>query len=197
MHRAPTARLFAAVDPPRDVRERLVEWARVAAREMSRRSPTPPRVMDSELLHVTLCFFGNRPVGEVETIATRLGRCGGPSGVLSFGAPLWLPSRRPRTLAIELHDEHGRLASIRKSVVDELGEFCEPQSSAAAHRPAIHHHFRPHMTVARMRPDAAPRERTLAPTPALSFMPTELILYRSWLSPEGASYEALASCPLW
>jgi hypothetical protein len=36
-------------------------------------------------------------------------------------------------------------------------------------------------------------ERALPPTPAFSFVPGELILYHSWLSPDGASYEPLAS----
>ncbi|MGA7703861.1 MAG: hypothetical protein WB998_03085, partial [Solirubrobacteraceae bacterium] len=70
-------------------------------------------------------------------------------------------------------------------------------------RAAKHRRFRPHVTVARLRSSADRRskgsrgaERTLAPTPALSFVPGELILYRSWLSPEGASYEQLASHPI-
>jgi hypothetical protein len=37
------------------------------------------------------------------------------------------------------------------------------------------------------------RERVLAPTPALSFTPASVVLYRSWLSPAGAAYEALAT----
>jgi hypothetical protein len=47
-----------------------------------------------------------------------------------------------------------------------------------------------------MRPDNAPRERLLPATPPLSFLPSELVLYRSWLSPEGASYEPLAAVAL-
>ncbi len=47
-----------------------------------------------------------------------------------------------------------------------------------------------------MREGAAPRERELPPTPALAFTPQDVVLYRSWLDPEGASYEALASATL-
>jgi RNA 2',3'-cyclic 3'-phosphodiesterase len=196
MHRGPTARLFIAVDPPLSVCEELVAWARVALRDTNHRSgDAPPRVLDAELLHVTLCFLGDRPAEEIDEIAARLAACGGPTGELSLGAPLWLPPRRPRTLAVELHDEQGRLAGLQKAVAAALEEL-EASPLIAEGRPnprAKHRHFRPHVTVARMRADAAPRERALPPTPALSFVPSELILYRSWLSPDGASYEPLAS----
>ncbi len=177
------ARLFVAVDPPPSVCEQLATWARAALRGIQRRSDdTPARVLDPELLHVTLCFLGNRPVAEIDTIAARLAACNGPTGKLFVGAPLWLPPRRPRTLAVELHDEQGRLAALRKSVVDAVqsigGESSDAENKPA---PAKHSHFRPHLTVARMRSASAPRERTLPPTPALSFVPHRLILYRSWL----------------
>ena len=85
---------------------------------------------------------------------------------------------------------------MRESVVAALGELSEPQPAAAGRQSTKHRHFRPHITVARMRSGTVPRERTLPPTPALSFVPSELILYRSWLSPDGASYEAIATHPI-
>jgi 2'-5' RNA ligase len=62
--------------------------------------------------------------------------------------------------------------------------------------------FKAHITVARMRGRAAPRRASQAPepdlpaTPPLSFTPASIVLYRSWLSPAGASYQALATCDL-
>jgi RNA 2',3'-cyclic 3'-phosphodiesterase len=176
--------------------EQLACWARTAVREMSHRSGTPPRVLDAELLHVTLCFLGDRPTEEIDAIAAQLAACAGPAGDLSLGAPLWLPPRRPRALAVELHDERGRLASLQRSVMAAYGELGESGPTTAPRqpsRPTKHRHFRPHITVVRMRSNTAPRKRTLPPTPALSFLPNELILYRSWLSPEGANYEPLTS----
>lgn len=188
-----TARLFVAVDPPADVRGKLAEWARGAVREASRgaREGASPRVLDPELLHVTLCFLGARPVGEIDLLATQLAGCEDPVGELSVGAPLWLPPRRPRALAVELHDEGGRLGRLRASVVAAVEEVA-PEALGGDPRFAAKRHFRPHVTVARMGRGQAPHKRALPPTPALSFVPTELILYRSWLSPEGASYEAVA-----
>jgi 2'-5' RNA ligase len=198
-----TARLFVAIDLPAAVREALAVWVRAAAREMSSRArahrdPTrspriatrhggpPLRVVDPELLHMTLCFLGNRPTGEIEAIAAALDSCAGPAGEVSLGAPLWLPPRRPRTLAVEVHDGPGKeLAALQAELLDALKGACalEPERRR----------FRPHITVARLRAGAAPGERRLPATPALSFAPAELVLYRSWLSPAGAGYEALAS----
>ncbi|HLH13718.1 MAG TPA: 2'-5' RNA ligase family protein, partial [Solirubrobacteraceae bacterium] len=61
--------------------------------------------------------------------------------------------------------------------------------------------FRPHVTVARVRRGAArgsrsSGERALPPTPRASFHAGEVVLYRSWLEPQGARYEELASAGL-
>jgi 2'-5' RNA ligase len=191
------ARLFVAVDPPADVRGRLAEWARAAVRDVSRgaREGASPRVLDPDLLHVTLCFLGARPVGEMDLLARQLAGCEYPVGELSVGAPLWLPPRHPRALAVELHDEGDKLGRLRASVVAAVEEVT-PEALGGDPRFAAKRHFRPHVTVARMGRGQAPHERALPPTPALSFIPTELILYRSWLSPEGASYEAVARRPI-
>ncbi len=201
MHRHPTARLFVAVDPPAYVCEELAAWARTALRTTARGSGPQARVLDAELLHVTLCFLGNRPTEEIDSLAAALAVCDGPVGELSVGAPLWLPPRRPRALAVELHDERELLGSLQRSVVAACGELSDPETAAARHAGAAkHRRFRPHVTVARLRSGfdrAATRSkeagRELPPTPALSFVPSELILYRSWLAPEGASYERIAA----
>lgn len=202
MVRSPTARLFVAVDPPEDVCEQLVAWARGALRAADgrARSATAPRMLDPELLHVTLCFLGNRPVGEMDSLGTQLAACDGVAGELSVGAPLWLPTRHPRALAVELHEDYGRLARLQAEVVAALEEVSGWQANDA---PRVgesptkpHRRFHPHITLARLGRGAAPHERVLPPTPSLSFVPSELVLYRSWLSPEGASYEAIASHPI-
>jgi 2'-5' RNA ligase len=209
---APSARLFVAVDPPEQVALELAGWARLAARETrsgARTGERPLRVLDPELLHVTVCFLGNRAVDEIPTLADRLAACERPPVQLSFGAPLWLPPRRPRALAVELHDDDGALAGIQSEVATRLertGHDAQPHEQAPPRSGARGpRRFHPHITVARMRHDAGRRRRargssgeecgnrTLPPTPALSFAPAELVLYRSWLSPEGASYEALSA----
>ncbi len=188
-----------AVDPPEDVSTELAAWARGATRvgDGNVRANAGLRVLDPELLHVTLCFLGNRPVGEMDLLAPQLRACVGTAGELSLGAPLWLPPRRPRALAVELHDESGALARLQAEVVAALEQVSgwQPGAGEGSHRGvgATRRRFHPHVTVARMGRSATRYERKLPPTPALSFTPEELVLYRSWLSPEGASYEAVAS----
>jgi 2'-5' RNA ligase len=198
MSRHATARLFVAVDPPPEVRESLARWARGALRAIGARggeTGSPLRVLEPETLHVTLCFLGNQPVGRIEQIGERLSALSASACELLLGAPLWLPPRRPRALAVELRDDTGELERVHRDLLRALSEVCElpdEQHGGGVRR----HRFRPHVTVARMRRGAAPRERTLAPTPALSFLPRELVLYRSWLSDSGASYEPLSSTPI-
>lgn len=194
-----------AVDPPLSVREQLVEWARdvaVAAREAGSARGSL-RLLDAESLHLTLCFLGSRPVGEIEALAAALAAEAEHTCELSVGAPLWLPTRRPHALAVEVHDRDGELARVQERVSGAL-------AGASAWQPE-RRRFRPHITLARVRGrlgggrraatgsvgasvdrDRPGREPSLPPTPRLSFTPEAIVLYRSLLAPAGATYEALA-----
>jgi RNA 2',3'-cyclic 3'-phosphodiesterase len=233
--RGATARLFAAVDPPAAVREQLAAWARevsavlrgqagsgggstALAGEPGRPQDAKLRLLAPETMHVTLCFLGARPVAELDTLAAALEQCEVPcAGELSLGAPLWLPRRNPRSLALELGDSDGWLERLQHAIVEAFAR-------AIAWEPD-RRRFRAHVTVARIgrgkpsraakaasgasgergsrhsegrrrrgpppEPDA--RGPYLPPTPQLSFSPGAVVLYRSWLDPQGASYEALAT----
>jgi 2'-5' RNA ligase len=199
MSRGASARLFVAVDPPLAAAEELGEWARLvasgaraggAARGML-------RLLDPSSMHVTLCFLGSRPVGEMDALADALGSCPARPFELSVGAPQWLPPRRPRALAVEVHDRAGELASTHERVSAAL-------AGASSWQPE-RRRFRPHITLARVRQgagrgaraaDRAARAQPLPATPRLSFTPAAIVLYRSWLAPQGASYEAIVRCPL-
>jgi RNA 2',3'-cyclic 3'-phosphodiesterase len=194
-----TARLFVAIDPPQDVCEQLAAWARVAVRGLGLRrgASSPVRVLDPELLHLTVCFLGSRPVEEIGAIGSALAECATLVGELQIGAPVWLPPRRPRALAVEVRDGDGgvgggeapveSLGALHDGLVDTLARVCDYRGERRR--------FRAHITLARTRDDRGRRhltERALPPTPPLVFTPESLVLYRSWLSPAGASYEALA-----
>jgi RNA 2',3'-cyclic 3'-phosphodiesterase len=198
MARGATARLFVAVDPPQSAREQLLAWARGVASRLSAQRPRGAlgelRVLESEALHVTLCFLGSRPVAEIDTIDSALLECDGGVGELEVGAPLWLPPRRPRALAVEVHDRGGGLTSLQSSVTRALARATDWQVERRR--------FRAHLTVARAhgrppsRRGAAGYEPSLPATPQVSFIPGAMILYRSWLSRAGASYEPLATYAL-
>jgi 2'-5' RNA ligase len=200
-----------AVDPPQEVCGELAAWARAAlggagAGDPHRREPRAPakvRVLGADTMHVTLCFLGGRPIGEIEAIAAALQAPPGQSVELHVGAPLWLPPRRPRALALELQDRTGALTRLHAGVRDALASAIDWQPERRR--------FRPHVTVARIgrggdrrrraasrrsgRSDAAaaPQESALAPSPQVSFAVGELVLYRSLLSREGARYEPIAT----
>jgi 2'-5' RNA ligase len=215
MTRGAEARLFVALDLPAEARARLAAWARAAASSMradappSARACPPPaarvrfpsrrresrplpsrqlRLLGPDTLHVTLCFLGDRPVTEIDALGDALGAVcaeAAPVGELAFGAPLWLPPRHPRALAVELHDTpDGTLKALHGALTAAYGLQAERRR------------FRPHATVARMRPSEAPGERGLPATPALSFRPCSVTLQRSWLTPTEAVYEGLVSCAL-
>jgi 2'-5' RNA ligase len=188
-----SARLFVAVDPPVQVREALAAWTRSAIRGLGASAGRTPsvRVLDPELLHVTLCFLGDRPVGEIAAIGQALEECAQAVGELSVGAPVWLPPRRPRALAVEVRDDaDGGLEGLHEALVRALARTCGYEEGRRR--------FRAHLTLARMRegPRGQARAHTLPATPPLSFTPASIVLYRSWLSPAGASYEALARSTL-
>jgi len=193
-----TARLFVALDPPQQACAQLAAWARsvagaVRAQELGGSDPSKPgiRALQADALHLTLCFLGARPVGEIDALAAALPACAAPVGELRVGAPLLLPPRRPRALAVEIHDAHGELARLQALSARSLSE-------ASGWEPDERRGLRAHVTVARMRAGIrrTQMEQPLAPTPALCFTPRRLVLYRSWLAPSGASYETVASCEL-
>jgi 2'-5' RNA ligase len=208
--RGATARLFAAVDPPPVVCEQLASWAREAAGSI-RSGGTPlgagasVRLLAPETMHITLCFLGARAVEELDALARALDSCATQGDQLSLGAPLWLPPRNPRSLALELHDREGWLARLQSALSQAFAQAVDWQPERRR--------FRAHVTVARIGRGGTPSRRRgrgargreahepaipapLPATPQLSFVPATLVLYRSWLAPQGASYEPVATCGL-
>jgi 2'-5' RNA ligase len=140
-------------------------------------------------LHITLCFLGDQPLDLVDEIGELIGGAaaglaltGGRPGPLAIGAPVWLPPRRPRALALEVHDDSGGLTALTIELAAGLGAAIgwEPERRR----------FRPHVTVARLR-SWAPPPACAEPTPPLVFEPEAVTLYRSRLDPGGAAYDAL------
>ena len=175
-------RLFVAAELPEQVREALAAWGRGA---LGRREEL--RRIAPDALHLTLCFLGEQPPWAVAAVASALEGSAqrlAAVGELCVGAPAWLPPRLPRVLAVEIADPQETLRALHA----ELAAALEGALGWERRRGR----FRPHVTVARMRPGSQ-RARELPPTPALAFAPVAATLFRSTLHPDGACYDALAS----
>jgi 2'-5' RNA ligase len=181
-----TARLFVAGVLPEAVRAELARWTRGAIAERG-----GVRRMAPQAMHLTLCFLGEQPLACVDELAGVLGSAAeavAALGELSLGAPLWLPPRRPRVLAVAIGDPAGGLGALRAQLAAEIAATIgwDPGSQR----------FRPHVTVARMR-SASERPAAFEPTPQLHFSCDKVVLLRSHLEPAGARYEELASVGGW
>lgn len=181
---AERVRLFVAADLPAPVRSALAGWAAAETR-----SVPGLRLIEPASLHVTLCFLGWRELDEAPAIAATCRAAVPPIAVpVRVGAPLWLPPRRPRVLAVDLADETAGLARAQSALAADLsaGGYYEPEDRA----------FLAHVTVARVRRGARVRPDELPAPEPVSFPVPAVTLYRSHLGSGGARYVPLETVPL-
>jgi RNA 2',3'-cyclic 3'-phosphodiesterase len=179
------ARLFVALELPEPARESLATWARGMLAD-----DEALRLVAADTLHVTLVFLGGRDERLVDDIAAtvRSALDGLSAPELAPRALAGLPARAPRVLAIDLEDRAGRAGALQGAVEEAL-------VAAGVHQ-AERRAFRPHVTVARVRKGRrAPSGRFPEP-PGRPFVATDVVLFRSDLSPAGARYTALARASL-
>ena len=138
--KSPRARLFVALDLPQDVRAGLVDWQRTAL------SDPALRVVRPAALHMTLVFLGYQSEKDVKKIAkTAFDLDVRAPAVELHSRPIGVPrGKRPRLIALEANSD--QTVALQKRVEGRLVEagFYEPEK-----RP-----FWPHVTVARVRPEA-------------------------------------------
>jgi 2'-5' RNA ligase len=179
-----SARLFAALELPADVRAQLGEFGRAAAAHDQALRPVA-----REALHLTLAFLGHRALDEVDPAREAVRAVAGtPAPALALGEVLWLAPRRPRVLTVALEDADEALAALHAQVVSGLVAALPWQPEA---RP-----FRPHVTVARVRRDWRPRMRELPDAPRARFAPEAVVLFRSHLGGGPVRYEPLERAEL-
>jgi len=172
-------RLFVALDLPDAALAALAAFRDAAA------DPAVWRPLPDDRFHVTLGFLGHRSEADAEAAAAVLAALPAhPAPSLSLGAGLLLPPRRARVLTVALADPGGGLGRLQAAVAGGL--------VAAALYEEETRPFRPHVTVARVRPGArAPASIDVVPR-ALAFTAGSLVLYRSRTQRGGALYEPLA-----
>jgi len=196
--KSPRARLFVALDLPRDVREGLAAWQ---ARELTDSALRPVR---SEALHVTLCFLAYQPERDIERIATVVQGVEPRAVEIRFDAePQPVPRNRPRLFVV------GGESQATVALQDELSDRLE---SERFYRPEKRP-FWTHVTVARIRTEKRSssdrrghrRGRPMRVETPPGALPAELCepfgavriaLYRSTLRPTGAEYASLAELDL-
>ncbi|MGV1049354.1 MAG: RNA 2',3'-cyclic phosphodiesterase [Solirubrobacterales bacterium] len=188
--KSPRARLFVALDLPRSVREGLAAWG---ARELSDPALRP---VAPEFLHITLAFLGYRPEQDVERVAAVMGECVAPAPLVELLDPVAKPTpRRARLYALPAPSPGTEQIQAQLSPLLAAEGLYEPEKRA----------FWPHVTVARVRPEARGSRRPMAverPPGELpeglseAFHGVRLTLYRSVLQPQGARYVPLAHVEL-
>jgi 2'-5' RNA ligase len=174
-------RLFVALDPPVEVCAEAEAWARHLAR-----STQGLRVVPARNSHVTLAFLGECDGSEIEPIIEAVAATERPVPGLSLGAPVWLPKRRPRALALEIHDDAGTLREMQAALARELNSSLGWKEG----RP-----YRPHLTCGRTGRSFDGAGARLPVSPSFDFDSESVTLYSSILSPEGAEYEAIERFP--
>jgi 2'-5' RNA ligase len=178
-------RLFFAVEIPAETRSAL---ARLQSADPAYRWVEPGQ------LHVTLAFLGEQSEALLPTLelvgATTAAH--GRSGTLRLGEPgSFGPHRAPRVLWIGLAGDVAKLTHLQETLADQLTQHGFPTEDRD---------FRPHITLARHRPNATGSSQTAWPPrdlrPNSSFALDHLTLFQSRLSPRGATYIPLGQYPL-
>jgi 2'-5' RNA ligase len=181
-------RLFVATDVPEAVKRSLA-GATVRFRD---RVPGA-RWTRSEGWHVTLKFLGSTWPRLVDEVRAAVGSTA--EGSEAFHTELThlgvFPSvRRARVIWAGLADPEERFTRLAAALDEQLADHFVPEKRA----------FTPHLTLARLNPprDLGEFAPDLTGTPVRSepFPVDRLVLYRSHLSPKGATYEPLLAVPL-
>ena len=180
-------RVFCAVELPREVREAAAEHAARLRRDFPEVRASWARPAS---LHITLKFLGEveaARIGDLSRAAGAVVEGFGPFGLTIEEAGTFPPRGAARVLWLGVRDESGGLARLQRRLERE----CEAAGFAGETRA-----FKPHLTLARLRPskDApalseAHRRSTFGPH---DFRVTDLFVMRSQLGPGGPRYTPLS-----
>ncbi|HET7481628.1 MAG TPA: RNA 2',3'-cyclic phosphodiesterase [Actinomycetota bacterium] len=175
-------RLFVAAEVPHGHRDEVAARIEELKQRFSGARWTTP---DNQ--HVTLKFLGSTPrelVPEIHDACRSVARDHEPATLALSDVGSFPSARRSRVLWLGLDDPKGLLAGL----ASDLDRALAPLGFATEERG-----FTPHLTLCRFKvpvklPDGPPPldVADLAP-----FEVSELVLFRSYLSPKGARYEAL------
>jgi 2'-5' RNA ligase len=180
-------RIFCAFELPESLRLRLAKHATTVREAVPEAAASWSR---PENIHLTVKFFGNVDQAKVPLISAALA-CAvkkfGPLEIQVGKTGVFPRPSRPQVLWIGIEDPSGGLSRLHPRLEDECGREGFPKEERA---------FRPHLTIARIRkPGNASR---LADThlriefASVEITLSELVLFRSELSPKGSKYTAIS-----
>ena len=177
-------RLFVAFDVPEPQKDSI----EVAIRPLQAQLPGA-RWTSREGWHVTLKFLGEVPddrLEEVRSIVSGSVPGAGPAAAALTDIGAFPNLRRPRVLWAGLRDDERRFEFLAARMEKKFGAAGFRQEARRLH---------PHLTLARFRPPFGPAPAVDANRPYMLdrsvFEVGEVLVFRSRLSPKGASYEAL------
>jgi len=181
-------RLFLALEVPQEIREALGRFQRELAGQLR-----GWRFARSEGFHLTLRFLGEVQEADLtrqNEIWRSVAAKGVPVRVVFRGLGVFPDERSPRVLWVGAVEEPpaGRL----RSLAEQFEQAAVRLGFDPENRP-----FRPHLTLARASGGGRPTLPEIQPGREFgSALFQEVVLFRSILSPAGASYRPLASFPL-
>jgi 2'-5' RNA ligase len=183
-----TLRLFVALEPPGAVRRR-VESVAAEIRRLAGRAADEVKWVRGENLHLTLQFLGNVPEARLPDLAAALGEAARASRPLHLevrGAGGFPNARRPRVVWAGLEGDLGPLADL----VRDLGQRLAPLGFPPEDRP-----WSPHLTLGRARGGGAAglagALSAVREAEGGGWRASELLLFRSQLSPDGPRYDVI------
>jgi RNA 2',3'-cyclic 3'-phosphodiesterase len=180
-------RVFCAIEIPKDVRARVVDY--IAKQRASTPEARATWARD-EGLHITLKFLGDVERGRVPSLtkaAEKAAQVVRPFLVALDGTGTFPVRGAPRVLWIGVADPSGSLASLQNAFEHE----CESVGFDREKRA-----FHPHLTIARQRAPKGTRTAAVLQCepqfPHVQFDVNEIVLIRSELRPEGSRYTTLS-----
>jgi 2'-5' RNA ligase len=186
-------RLFIAVMLPPEVQERVAALVDLLEEHRAILRPARP-----ESLHFTLRFLGDVTLDEERRASDACAAA--VMGVQAFplvigGAGVFPNARRPRVIWLRVRDGTANLMALQRRVEEELLRL---EVITSRER------FTPHLTLARVRVDAAPSARAalgadvarLTDKEQARLTVTGVSLVHSVLTPQGSTYMALHTAAL-
>ena len=180
--------MFCAVELPEEVRKQLEEHILKLRKAVPDAAASWSRV---ENIHLTLKFLGNVAVDRVPAISAAASRAVAefstfPIGVGNTG--VFPRPSRAQVLWIGVSDPSGKLLALQERLENECAVEGFPKENRA---------YRPHLTIARIRRPEGTRHLADAHL-QMQFNTTEvelteLIIFRSELSPKGSKYTAIST----